>query len=70
MKILKINSINNGIAYINIEEIVSFIYDKDSNDTDIYLRNGTVFLVEHDVSARLAKLITAATNNNMLLFLE
>ena len=66
MHLIKINSKNLGIVYININDIALFTYHKSSDCTKIYLRNEMTISIDNDVSAKIAKLIMAATNNSLL----
>lgn len=54
------------MVYININDIALFTYHKILDCTKIYLRNEMIITVDNDVSAKIAKLITAATNNSLL----
>lgn len=63
MKIIKMQSKYHETIYVNVEDI-SFFYCE-NNETHISLKNGKLFIIIGDVSAKLAKIITAIKDDRI-----
>lgn len=69
MDIIKIRDMFSSEAefvYINAQEISSFKYNKESNQTEIILNNETFVARDGDIANELAKTIVNATKGSIL----
>ena len=67
IKIKNVHEIGTGVpCYICAEEIVSIEYIENEGVTSIVMKNRTVFEVNGDASAKLAKLMILATSGSIL----